>query len=287
MHSFAVSISFLTTAEVRRTCTNLSNRALVHHLRVFYPLMNSNIYFYLLAAMAVVMVGISKSGFGTGLGVFAVPILSIVIPPTQAAAIMLPLLCIIDLYNVWHYRRSGDRQNLRILLPAAMIGIATGALTFRYLSDAHIRILIGVMSVLFVLNFFFGRTAQAQQSPDRLRGSFWGAVAGFTSFGVHAGGPPVSVYLLPQRLEKSAFVGTNVIFFAIVNYVKLIPYYFLGQLNLGNLTTSFVLSPFIPLGIWLGITLQSRIHPRVFYNLVYFFLLLAGVHLLVEGITAL
>ncbi len=249
--------------------------------------MNSDVYFYLLASLAVVLVGISKSGFGTGLGVFAVPLMSFVIPPAQAAAIMLPLLCAIDLYNVWHYRRSWDRQNIKILLPTAMLGIILGALTFRYLSDAHIRVLIGVMSVFFVLNFFFGRPTLEKQAPNRARGSFWGAVAGFTSFSVHAGGPPVSVYLLPQRLEKSVFVGTNVMFFAIVNYVKLVPYYFLGQLNLGNLTTSLMLSPLVPVGIFLGIKLQSRINQRLFYNLIYFFLLIAGVNLLYEGITAL
>ena len=243
--------------------------------------------FYVFAALAVVLAGISKSGFGTGLGVFAVPLMAIVIPPAQAAAIVLPILCVIDLFNIWHYRRSWDRQNMHILVPAALLGIALGAFTFRYLSDAHIRILIGVIAVIFVDNFFFGRAAQEKTSPSRVKGSFWGAVAGFVSFGVHAGGPPVSVYLLPQRLEKTIFVGTNVVFFTIVNYVKLVPYYFLGQLNVGNLTTSLILSPLIPVGIWLGVKLHGRINQRVFYYLVYLFLLVAGVKLLHGGITTL
>ncbi|MBC8496800.1 MAG: sulfite exporter TauE/SafE family protein [Anaerolineales bacterium] len=246
--------------------------------------MHQESLFYILAPIAVVLAGISKSGFGTGLGVFAVPLMAIVIPPAQAAAIMLPILCAIDLFNIWHYRRSWDRQNLSILLPAALLGIALGAFTFRYLSDAHIRVLIGLIALVFVGNFFFGRTTVEKKSPDRLRGSFWGAIAGFVSFGVHAGGPPVSVYLLPQRLEKSIFVGTNVVFFTIVNYVKLIPYYFLGQLNVSNLTTSLILSPLIPVGIWLGVKLHGRINQRLFYRLVYLFLLIAGVKLLYDGI---
>jgi len=155
------------------------------------------------------------------------------------------------------------------------------------LSDDHIRILIGTLAVIFVGNFFFGRNSQEKTQPDRFRGSVWGSIAGFVSFGVHAGGPPVSVYLLPQRLEKTIFVGTNVVFFTIVNYVKLIPYYFLGQLNLGNLTTSLILSPLIPVGIWLGVMLHGRINQRIFYNLVYVFLLIAGVKLLYDGIIAL
>ena len=153
------------------------------------------------------------------------------------------------------------------------------------LSDAHIRILIGVISVLFVLNYFLGKRNGPQQSgPDRVKGSIWGAVAGFTSFGVHAGGPPVNLYLLPQKMDKTIFVGTTVVFFTIVNYVKLVPYYFLGQLNGDNLLTSLVLAPLAPLGVWLGIKLHDRVNERLFYNLAYVFLLVTGGKLLIDGI---
>ncbi|HBX69352.1 MAG TPA: hypothetical protein DEH25_08195 [Chloroflexi bacterium] len=184
--------------------------------------------FYILAA-----VGISKSGFGSGIGVLGVPLMSLVIPPAQAAAIMLPLLCVMDIFNVLHYRRRRfDRANLIILVPAALLGILVGTFTFRYLSDAHIRILLGVISILFVGNFFRKKQeGQPAVGPDRVKGSLWNTIAGFTSFGVHAGGPPVNIYLLPQKLDKTIFVGTTVVFFAIVNYVKLIPYALLGQLN--------------------------------------------------------
>jgi uncharacterized membrane protein YfcA len=244
--------------------------------------------FYIFAVFAILIVGISKSGFGSGVGALAVPIMALVIPPTQAAAILLPLLCVIDLFNLWHYRSRYDRANLVILVPAALVGILVGTFTFRYLSDAHIRILIGVISVLFVANYLVGkRNDQKQTKPNAVSGGFWGAVAGFTSFGVHAGGPPVNLYLLPQRLDKTIFVGTTVIFFAIVNYVKLVPYYFLGQLNGENLLTSLYLAPLAILGFWLGIKLHDRVNEKLFYNLAYFFLFVTGAKLLYDGIAAL
>lgn len=244
--------------------------------------------FYIATAIAVVILGISKSGFGSGLGVLAVPIMALVIRPTQAAAILLPLLIVMDFFNVLHYRDNFDRKNLAILVPAAIVGILIGTFTFRYLSDAHIRILIGVLSVMFVFQFFFGhRNGGKQTSPSVLRGGFWGSLAGFTSFGVHAGGPPVSVYLLPQRMNKTTFVGTTVIFFAIVNIIKLVPYYFLGQLNGDNLLTSLVLAPLAPLGVWVGIKLHDRVNEKLFYNLAYFFLFVTGIKLLYDGITTL
>jgi uncharacterized membrane protein YfcA len=248
----------------------------------------SNPNFYIAATIAILILGISKSGFGSGLGLLAVPIMSLVISPAQAAAILLPLLCVMDIFNVLHYRDKFDRKNLAILVPGALLGILLGTFTFRYLSDAHIRILVGVLSVLFVGNYLLGRrNGNKQAGPSILKGSFWGTVTGFTSFGVHAGGPPVSVYLLPQRLDKTIFVGTTVVFFTIVNYVKLVPYYLLGQLNGDNLLTSLVLSPLAPLGVWMGLRLHNRVNEKLFYNLAYFFLFLTGIKLLYDGFVAL
>ena len=240
-------------------------------------------FFYPLAILAILIIGMSKSGFGGGLGVLAVPIMSLAISPQQAAAILLPLLCLMDIFAVIQYRRSFDKRNLFILLPAAMVGIVLGTLFFRYLSEAHIRVMVGVISVLFVVHFF-AKTSPEPHRADVGRGLFWGTVAGFTSFGVHAGGPPVNMYLLPQRLHKSLFVGTTVIFFMIVNYVKLIPYAFLGNLSGGNLLTSLVFAPLAPLGIWLGVKLHHRINEKIFYTLCYIFLGITGVKLIWDGV---
>ena len=250
--------------------------------------MNTEIIFYIIAVLAVLLIGISKSGFGSSLSVFGVPLMAIVIPPAQAAAILLPLLILLDLFNLFHYRSRFDRRNFFILLPAALIGVLIGSLTYRYLSDANIRILIGGIAVIFVIFYLVGqRKEQPKTEPDRVKGSFWGVIAGFISFGVHAGGLPVNIYLLPQRLDKTLFVGTTVILFAILNYVKLIPYALLGQLQIDNLLTSLILTPFIPVGFWLGIKLHNRVNEKLFYNLVYFFLFVAGVKLLYDGITQL
>ena len=114
--------------------------------------------FYPLAILAILIVGISKSGFGGGLGVLAVPLMSLVIPPLQAAAILLPLLVVMDWFTVWHYRKQWDKRNLLILLPAAILGIVLGSLYFKYLSDAHIRIMVAVLAILFGLGYFFKKS---------------------------------------------------------------------------------------------------------------------------------
>lgn len=231
--------------------------------------------------------GISKSGFGGGLGVLSVPLMALYVSPFRAAAIMLPILCLMDLITVWVYRKSWDRPNIRILLPASLVGVAIGALTFRYLTDAHIRIIVGAIAVTFSILFFLRRNTAARRGPSIVRGSFWGMIAGFVSFGVHAGAPPVNVYLLPQRLDKTVFVGTLAVLFAAINYVKLIPYALLGQFDTANLLTALALVPLIPVGTWLGVKLHHRIPERPFYLVCYCLLTLMGAKLLYDGIVAL
>lgn len=246
--------------------------------------------FYPLAIFAIVLTGVSKGGFGGGVGGFAVPIMSVLIAPAEAAAIMLPILCAMDIFGVHAWRGRGAAQHLRILLPGAAIGIAVGALAFGALSTNAVRLLIGLIAVVFTLNRWFAvteklaaRMALRPRPPGRLAGLFWGAVSGFTSTLAHAGGPPFAVYMLPQRLDKSLLVGTSVMFFFVVNYTKLLPYYLLGQLNLGNLATSLLFAPLAPLGIWLGVWLHRRISERLFYQVSYALLFVTGAKLVFDA----
>ena len=243
-------------------------------------------YFYLAAIPAVLIVGISKGGMGGGLGILAVPVMALVIHPFQAAAIMLPILCVMDLVGMWGFRGTYDKTNLKIVLPAAILGITVAALTYQYLSEAHIKLMIGIIAAGFTINYGYRKIRKVPQkttTPNPIAGGFWGALAGFTSFSVHAGGPPINIYLLPQKLNKTLFVGTTVIFFTVVNYVKLVPYGILGLLNYANLTTSLALIGLAPVGVYLGIYLHHRINEFWFYLLCYSLLFVTGIKLIYEG----
>ncbi|MDJ0653219.1 MAG: sulfite exporter TauE/SafE family protein [Xanthomonadales bacterium] len=243
---------------------------------------------FLLAGISAVLIfGVSKGGFGGGLGIVAVPLLSLVMSPVQAAAVLLPVLCIMDLYGLWLYRGQWDRPNLRVLVLGAALGIAVGAVTFRYFDGDSLRLLIGCIALWFTLDYWLrrgGRQAKPREY-SALRGGLSGAVGGFTSFVAHAGAPPVSMYLLPLRLPRTLFVGTTVALFAVVNYLKLIPYAWLGQFPVDNLKASLLLMPFGLLGIWLGAWLHHRISDEQFYRVCYGFLLLVAIRLVWDGLT--
>ena len=205
---------------------------------------------------------------------------------------MLPILCAMDIFGVHAYRRSWSREHIAIMLPGALLGIGLGALAFGSLPVNVIRALLGVISVTFALNQWLRLTeriarsiARNRQAPGRIAGTFWGTLSGFTSTLAHAGGPPFAIYMLAQKVDRTLLVGTSAVFFLIVNYVKLVPYYFLGQLNLGNLSLALLFAPLAPLGVWLGVWLHHRMSQRLFFNLSYGLLLVTGLKLLYDAAT--
>jgi uncharacterized membrane protein YfcA len=244
--------------------------------------------FYAAAIPAVLIVGISKSGVGGGsLGILSIPILSLVASPAVGAAIMLPLLIAMDIMGLVTFRGKGHKRNLRILIPAALVGIAVGALTFNYTSDAMLRGLIGVLSIGFVLQRLAGRgRALAPTQPSLVKGGVWGAMSGFTSFIANAGGPPFVIYLAPQQLDKLVFVGTSVIFFSVINAVKVLPFFWLGLFDARNLTTSLALLPLAPIGYWLGLQVLRKVNQQRFYQIVTTALFVAGCKLLWDAARA-
>ena len=240
--------------------------------------------FYLVAIPAVLLTGISKGGFGSAFGGISVPLMALAISPMQAAAILLPLLCFMDLVGFRVYYGKWDWANLKIMLPGAFVGIAIGALTFGMVKEAHIRVVIGAIAVLFTLNQWFGLAArQAPASRSVAKGTLWSGISGFTSFIAHAGGPPVHVYLLPQRLDQTRYVATVNLFFMVVNLVKLVPYAWLGQFSSANLGTALLLAPLVPLGVWIGLWLQRQVSPTWFYRIARICLFLTGLQLIYQG----
>lgn len=250
--------------------------------------MIDNPWFFAVALPAVFINGISKGGFGSGLGIVSVPLMALTMPVTEAAAIMLPILCVMDLAALSAYRRSWDRENMKIMLPAGLVGLALGALTFRYINEAGLKLVLGTVAVGFVIyHWSDGARRLTKTQPSKVKGYFWCCVSGYTSTVAHAGGPPLSIYLLPQRLDKALLAGTAVVFFSVMNYVKLVPYFWLGLFDARNLTTAAALAPVGVLGILAGVSVRKRISEVLFYRLCYAFLLLTGGKLLYDSVTRL
>jgi uncharacterized membrane protein YfcA len=244
-------------------------------------------WFYALAVPAIILTGLSKGGFLGAAGGLAVPMMSLIISPVQAAGIMLPILNTMDMTGIIAYRRDFDWKNLAILLPAAAVGILIGWTTAAYVSEVHVRLIVGIVGLTFTLNYWrSGGARRPPARPSRAKGTFWGIVSGFTSFVSHTGAPPFNVYMLPQRLPNAVLAATAVMFFTTVNLIKLVPYYALGQFSAENLKTSLVLLPLAPLAMLAGVWLTRRVAQEPFYRIAYAALFVISLKLIHDGIAS-
>lgn len=244
-------------------------------------------WFWPLAVASATFVGLSKGGL-PAIGILSVPLLALVMSPIVAAGLLLPVYVISDIFGLLAYRKNYDRQILKILFFAMAIGVGMGWALAHIVSEAVVTIIIGLVGLGFVLNSQFRNLADAPaRNADWPGGLFWGALTGFTSFVSHSGGPPYQVWVLPQKLEKSVFVGTSVIAFAYVNAIKLIPYWFLGQLNSANLTVTAILVFPAVVAVWIGVQLVKIIPEKIFFRLIMWTLFVVSIKLIFDGVSRL
>ncbi len=241
-----------------------------------------------IAAAAVVFAGISKGGFGSGAAFASAAILAVVMEPGQAIGIMLPLLMLIDVSTLRPYWKKWSWPEARVLIVGSVPGIVAGGWLYQSVDADVFRILIGGIAVAFVA-WQLALRLKLIGAPKRAMpvwgGTIAGAVAGFTSFISHAGGPPAAVYLLSRGLGKTPYQATTVLTFWAVNLAKFVPYFLLGIFSVQTFMADLVLAPFALLGAWIGVRLHYRIPERAFFSLTYVLLILTGAKLIWDGVT--
>ena len=245
--------------------------------------MEASVWFFAVAGLAAFVVGAAKGGMPM-VGVLSVPILALVMPPVAAAALLLPVYIVSDMVGLWAYRRHYDRRNMMILLPAMIFGVGIGWATARITPEWVVTLLVGAVGLFYCITAVIRRADSKPRQADVPRGLLWGTIAGFTSFVSHTGGPPYQMYVLPQRLEKMVYAGTGTIIFAIINVVKLLPYWALGQFNSNNLEIATMLSPVAIAGTFVGYKVTELIPQKLFFRLVEAALALVSVKLIFDAL---
>jgi uncharacterized protein len=235
---------------------------------------------YLFAFVAVIFLGFSKGGF-IGFGLVATPLLALVVPPLQSAAILLPIMLMQDLFSVWSFRDNWDGRILSVTLPGSAVGITLAWVLARDLDQSLVRLTVGAIGLLFSVSYWCGLKTNARNDAA---GLFWGTVAGFAGTLANAAGPPFLVYAMSQNLPKMTFVGTTAIFFLVLNTAKLVPFFALGQLSYQTLAVSLVMLPFAMAANVVAIRLVRLIPSSAFYRLAYGLVFAISVGLIWQGI---
>ena len=247
--------------------------------------MEINFLFFISVVPAIILYGIAKSGLGGSISLISVPLMTVVMPLQQALAIILPILIFSDIIAVYRFRREFNFSILRVIVPFAAVGIIIGSLTFSYFSENLLKFIVGIMGFLFAGHYFlFKKEKTIPAKQNFLKGAICSSIAGFSSFCVHSGGTPTSLYLLPLRLKKEIYVGTRVIFFCFVNLLKLPLYIYLSMVNFDTLYQSITLFPLAVIGIFIGYKLLKIIKENLFYNIIYALILVSSTKLIIDFI---
>lgn len=241
----------------------------------------------IVSILSVALVGLSKGGLGGAFALMGVPVMSLVMSPIQAAAILLPILLMMDAQSLWLWRGYRDWNVLKVMIPAAIIGIAIGWALAAVTSDAAVRLIVGTVALGFTARVVFARFGGVAPRYVPQLGWFWGAVAGFTSFVAHAGGPPFQVQVLPKRLDPKLYTGTSVLFFAVINAVKVVPYAALGLFDPSVLWSALAMLPVAMITVPIGAAVIRRMSPEQFYPFTYSMVAIVGVKLIWDGVSAL
>jgi uncharacterized membrane protein YfcA len=239
----------------------------------------SDPWFVAAALLGVTLLGISKGGF-FGLGVMALPLMSLFVPPLQAAAIILPTAIAQDVLTVWTYRRNWSAWNLKLMLPSMTAGVAVAWLMAASLSPAHIRLAIGLIAALFVIRHWLAGRLERFIRPNAVTGVIFGAIGGVTTMLANAGGPAWQMHLLPQRMEKLTYVGTVTMLFAASNLIKVPAFATLGYMTWDNLIVGAALLPVAVLANYVGIWLVSRTPVDLFFRIAYVLMFLIAIELI-------
>lgn len=248
----------------------------------------------LIAAFAVLFIGISKAGFGGGLGMLTTP-LAVLAFGKDAVGIVLPLLCAGDAFSLYPYWGKWEKRSLKFLLPGVIVGVVIGVQLVDYLSARQLNIAIGCIAVGFVLFQLLKEkifVAEGAFAPNYKAGLPCGLGAGITSSISHGAGPLVALFLIPQRMPKEIFVATNIFLFTWINWIKL-PFFAIDRatahlpifvehplITRETLWTSAKFFPLVPIGVWLGVWMNRRFSEKVFLKFVYAALFLTGLELI-------
>ena len=241
--------------------------------------------FWIIAVFAAVTVGLGKGGLPV-IASLAVPSLSLFMSPIAAAGLLLPVYIVSDIFALFFYRKDFNVKVLKISILGMTIGVLIGWATANIVIEWVVTLIIGFMGVIFAVNQLSKNSKKKTNliKVNQKKGIFWCSIAGFTSFISHNGGPPWQIFVLPLGLSKVVYVGTSVIAFSYVNSIKVIPYFFLGQLNFQSIKIALFLLIPASLAVYIGYLAIKIIPERIFYLLVSWALLIISFKLIWDGL---
>jgi uncharacterized membrane protein YfcA len=238
--------------------------------------------------VAIFAIAFMKGAFGGGLAALGIPLMSLVLDPISAGALMAPLFIVMDVVAFRYWKPSTwSRPDLAWLVPPMVVGIAVGWWLISRLDPHWVAVVIALVTLGFAAQWYVGGSRIVTRPRSRARALLAGGASGVTTMIAHTGGPPVAMYLLSLGLPKSIYAGTTSMYFTVANTVKAGPWLALGQPDAKLWVLILACTSVVPLGVWVGWRMHQRLDQRQLYSLCYTLLVLTSLKLLWDGVRGL
>jgi uncharacterized protein len=231
---------------------------------------------WVLILLAAFIIGLSKAGL-KGIDMMNVTIMAIVFGGKASTGVVLPLLCVADIWAVIYYNRHAQWPHFWRLIPWMMVGVLVGVYVGKDLNEVFFRKIMAVIIILTVVIMIILEIRKTAVIPaNKFFVLTMGLVSGFTTMLGNLAGAFSNIYFLAMRIPKNDFIGTAAWVFLVINLFKL-PFqvFYWKNITVPTLQTDLMLLPALILGFWAGIKIVARIKDES-YRLVVIALTLAG-----------
>jgi uncharacterized protein len=241
---------------------------------------------FAIAALGVFIIAFTKGAFGGGFASIGIPLLSLVMDPLSAGALLAPLFVVMDLFALRNFTSATwSKPDLTALVPGLLVGVGVGYLALRLLDPNAVSIVMALITLTFVGLWLRSGGTAIVQPRSATKGAVAGMASGITTMVAHAGGPPLAMYLLPRGLPKQIYAGTTNLVFTVANAVKVVPWLLLVRPSSSLWTLMVLCLPVVPFGVWAGWKLHQRLDQRQMYRACYALLIVTALKLLWDGVT--
>lgn len=224
------------------------------------------------------IIGLSKGGL-KGIEMLNVTIMAIVFGGKASTGIVLPLLCIADLFAVIYYNRHAQWKHFWKLIPWMAIGILIGVYTGKDLNEDVFRKIMALIIIITVIIMVWMEIRKTVSIPNnKLFVVSTGLVSGFTTMLGNLAGSFSNIYFLAMRLPKNDFIGTAAWVFLTINVFKL-PFqvFYWKNINTASLKTDLLLLPALAVGFWVGIKIVKLIKGDAYRKVVIILTLIGAI----------
>jgi uncharacterized membrane protein YfcA len=238
------------------------------------------------AAVAIVLVGGAVSGVtGFGFGLVTVPILLLIFPPPMVVAVSKGLSFVTGVSILLRDHRDVDRDFVRSVVPWAVVGLAGGLAILTRADAGLVKLLAGVVVVLFALLAVSGRPLRGIGSRHAPR--LAGFASGVLNTSTGMAGPPVVLLMSGRAFSPTAFRATVTAYFIAIDLVAVPLLLQTGTVGMHEARVAVALFPVALLGRWLGRWLGRSVERERFRRLTLGLLVLTGLTAVVTAVAGL